>query len=185
MSTIIVRRRNSYRLQNFDYSSTNYYFVTICTKNHKKYFGRIVRGQLFLNKIGINVKKFWLEIPIHYKDVVLDEFIVMPNHIHGIIFIKSVGIQNSEPLRNEYLKIIHKSVEVQNSEPLHNRYQKIVPRSLGSIVRGFKIGVTKYCRADTKIKNPWQRNFYDHIIRNDLELEAVRSYIRFNYQKYI
>ncbi len=103
----------------------------------------------------------WLEIPQHYPDVILDEFIVMPNHLHGIFFIENaVGAQNSEPLRQK----IH-------------QFQKIIPRSVGSIIRGYKIGVTKLARKNTNIIKLWQRNYHERIIRNEDELNRIRQYI--------
>jgi REP element-mobilizing transposase RayT len=113
---------------------------------------------MILNEYGKIVQRCWLEIPQHFPNVRLDEFIIMPNHIHGII-------------------VINNDVGVQNFEPLQNKYQKIIPRSIGSIVRGFKIGVTKWFRENTNIYTVWQRNYYEHIIRNEKELNEIRKYI--------
>lgn len=80
-------RVSSTRLQTHDYSSNGYYFLTICTKNRENYFGEIVNNKMQLSKIGKTAKKFWREIPKHFPFVKLDEFVVMPNHVHGIIII--------------------------------------------------------------------------------------------------
>ncbi len=159
--------RRSIRLKGYDYSQPGAYFITICTKNRKCLFGNIINGKMILNDAGHIAQNCWLEIPDHYPNVALDEFIIMPNHIHGIIFINNkksiVGVQNFKPQRN--------------FKPLQNRYQKIIPKSIGSIVRGFKIGVTKWFRQNMDVYNVWQRNYYEHIIRNDFELNKIRKYI--------
>ncbi|GAB5047449.1 hypothetical protein TdN_18410 [Thermodesulfovibrio sp. TK110] len=90
---------------------------------------------MVLNDTGQIAQKCWLEIPDHYPNMILDEFVIMPNHIHGIIFINNKKT----------------NVGVQNFEPLQNRYQKIIPKSIGSIIRGFKIGVTKLFRQNTDL----------------------------------
>jgi REP element-mobilizing transposase RayT len=77
----------SARLAEYDYNQPGFYFVTICTKDKKFYFGKIVDYEMVLNDIGKMAQKFWLEIPEHFPHVQLDEFIIMPNHVHGIIYI--------------------------------------------------------------------------------------------------
>jgi putative transposase len=80
-------RIKSTRLQYWDYASPGYYFITICTKNREDYFGEIKNEKMCLNEIGDIAQKFWLEIPNHFSNVTLDEFIIMPNHVHGIVII--------------------------------------------------------------------------------------------------
>ena len=97
--------RRSGRLQGYDYSRPGKYFVTIVAKDRQCLFGEINHGKMILNKAGRAVKNFWKEIPSHYPDVGLDAFVVMPNHVHGIIVIgndagRIVGAQNFVPLRN-------------------------------------------------------------------------------------
>jgi REP element-mobilizing transposase RayT len=119
-----------------------------------------MRQKMVLNDAGEIANCCWLQIPEHFPDVFLHEHIVMPNHVHGIIELTKspvVGVQNFEPRRNEY--------------------QKIIPRSIGSIVRGFKIGVTKWFRNNTDIENIWQRNYYEHIIRDEHSYERISYYI--------
>jgi len=146
-------RRKNLRLPGYDYSLPNYYFVTICTKNRECVLGRIVNYKIQLSEIGKIARKCWLDITKHYLNVYLDEWIIMPNHIHGIIEIVDDNL------------VTPHGVEVQNFESLRNKYQKIIPRSLGCIIRGFKIGVTKLSKQKN-IKFKWQRNYYEHIIRN-------------------
>lgn len=148
-------------MKDFDYSESGEYFVTICTKNKKSWFGTVRDSFMVLNDVGKIVNKCWQEIPLHFPNVELDDYVIMPNHIHGIISIvdnQSVGAENFLPLRC-------------------NRYQKIIPRSLGCIIKGFKIGVTKWCRTNNREKFHWQRSYYEHIVRNKKDLERIRKYI--------
>ena len=119
-----------------------------------------LRQEMTLNDAGKIANECWLQIPQHFLDVFLHDHIVMPNHIHGIIELKNPG-----------------SVGVQNFESPRNEYQKIIPHSIGSIVRGFKIGVTKWFHNNTDIENIWQRNYYEHIIRNEHSFKKITDYI--------
>ena len=157
--------RESIRLKNYDYSSGGMYFITVCTHKHECLFGEIQknrRGTIFcaLNERGKFVEQCWGAITQHYNNVVLDKYIVMPNHVHGILFIKNNGVQDIEPLRNEY--------------------QHIISGSIGAIIRGFKIGVTRWFRENTNIQIVWQRNYHDHIIREEKDLNRIREYIMNN-----
>ena len=167
--------RQSMRLSNYDYSAPGYYFVTICTSNMRCRFGKIANVEICLSDAGLIAQQCWMEIPVHYPCTKLDEFIVMPNHIHGIIIIdnnqRNVRVQNSEP------------VQAQNFEPVHNKYQYIIPRSLGCIIRGFKIGVTQRCRQYAHFDFQWKRNYHDHVIRNEHSLHRIRKYIQNNPHK--
>jgi len=151
--------RRSIRLHNFDYSSNNLYFVTICTKNRQNIFvgaDYYPPANIKLNNIGKIAKQYWEEIPHHYPFVSLNQFVIMPNHIHGIITIK-------------------RKMRADNNPPLHT-----VTGTIGAIVRGYKIGVTKWCRENTNIYDVWQRNYYEHIIRNEDDLNRIRKYIHNN-----
>ena len=153
--------RRSIRIPDFDYSQTGWYFVTICVLDRKYFFGDVVDGRVKLNEYGNIVNNCWNSIPDHFPNVNLDEYIIMPNHVHGIINIflnDDVGIQNVESLRV-------------------NKYQHIIPQSVGSIIRGFKTGVTKWFRNNTDIYIVWQKNYYERIIRNENELNKIRKYI--------
>jgi len=151
-------RRRSIRLPEYDYSRSGAYFITICSFNKELVFGEIVDGRIVLSEIGKIAAKYLEEIPNHFDNVFVDEYIIMPNHIHIIISI--VGVQNFEPLRHEY--------------------QKIVPKSIGSIVRAYKASVTKWCRENDYKKFNWQRNYFEHIIRNDEDHFRIKEYIQNN-----
>ena len=157
--------RRSIRLAGYDYSQPGLYFVTICTFKHQQLFGQIEDGYMILNEAGENANICWLLIPDHFPNTELDEFIVMPNHVHGIIHIVdfgNVGAKNFSPLPN-------------NMNSFHSP-----SKTLGSIVRGFKIGVTNWIRKNTDNYHVWQRNYYEHIIRDEDDLDRIRKYIRHN-----
>jgi len=161
----------SSRLQGYDYSQNGIYFVTICTKGREHFFGEIENEIMNVSDIGKIANQFWQEIPKHFPFVNLDEFIIMPNHVHGIIEINWNIIDKPE------------SVETQNFASLHGveykQYKnKFGPQSknLSSIIRGFKVGVKKYATMNN-VNFAWQSRFYDHIIRNDESLNKIREYV--------
>lgn len=155
-----MRERKSTRLKVYDYSHPGAYFVTVCAHNRECLFGEITGGKIVLNEYGNIVDRCWREIPAHFPQAELDEFVIMPNHIHGIVWIKnSVGANNYSPLQIPY-KNIHGT-----------------SKTIGSIIRGFKIGVTKWFRQNTDRYSVWQRNYYEHIVRDDTELNRIRQYI--------
>jgi putative transposase len=163
------RRLSSLRLKDFDYSEEGIYFITICTKDRKNFFGKIQNGKMMLNDVGEIAKKCWKEIPKYFPDTVLGTFVIMPNHVHGLIYIKE---NNNSSVRNE------------NFRSLPPGWHGAKSRSLSSIIRGFKIGVTKWCRQNNHDYFSWHKSFYDHIVRNDEELEKIHEYIIFNPQKW-
>ncbi len=127
MKTIDRRHRRVIRLKEYDYSQSGEYFVTVCTHGHECTLGKIINGQMRLNEIENIVEKCWKVFPCHFKNVELDKFVIMPNHLHGIL-------------------ILNESVGVQNFAPLQNTYQHIIPKSLGSIIHSYKAAVTQECR---------------------------------------
>jgi putative transposase len=171
------KNRKQNRLKNYDYSQQGMYFVTICTKNREYLFGEIENGKMILNGVGEIANKCWLEIPNHFPHVFLDEFVVMPNHIHGVIEIKNVG-NNIKNVGNNI-----KNVGNNNYCSLHP-WQTVWSKSISSAVRGFKIGVTKWCRRNDWKKFAWQKSFHDRIIRNEKELNKIREYIFKNPQNW-
>ncbi|MBC7233822.1 MAG: hypothetical protein H5T68_11355 [Chloroflexi bacterium] len=159
--------RQSIRLKGYDYRQVGAYFITICTQEKACLFGEVVNGEMKLNDAGRIVEHCWLEIPHHFPHAALDAFVVMPNHVHGIIWIV-VDIRNTSP-----------------SQPtLQSPAMRSPSKTIGSIVRGFKIGVTKWFRQNTDIYTVWQRNYYEHIIRNDKSLTRIREYIANNPQRW-
>jgi len=161
---IVIRRRKSNRLKNFDYSSSGYYYVTICTKNRQKYFGNIFNNNIYLNKYGIIARHCWSEISKHFPDVLLDEFTVMPNHIHGIIVIRN----SNQPVGNAYMRSLQT-----------NHWQYRTKMLLSIIVHEFKSAASRSIRKYNS-SFQWQKSFYDHIIRNEYSLFRIRKYIKNN-----
>jgi putative transposase len=187
--------RRSIRLKGYDYSREGLYFITICVHKGQCLFGNIENQKMILTDVGKFAYQCWQDIPVHFQQVVLHDFIIMPNHVHGIIELKydmvgvqTVGAQNLEP---------------QNLVP-KNHFQKIIPQSIGSIVRGYKIGVTKWYRDQIVLDQPvraqniepkiscpipsvgaqnleplplWHRNYYEHIIRNEQSYQYISEYI--------
>jgi len=160
-----LHHRQSIRLRDYDYSKEGMYFVTICTKNHECVFGSIVGGAMQKNDVGHAVERYWNEIPQHFPHVGLDVYVIMPNHLHGIVI---VGANNHSPSLPPALK--------RPPRPTTSGTSK----TLGSIVRGFKIAVTKWMRCNTAIPDVWQRNYWEHVVRDESELERIREYIQNN-----
>ncbi|MCH8872047.1 transposase, partial [candidate division KSB1 bacterium] len=141
------------------------YFVTICTKNREEYFGQISGDEMILNECGKIARQNWLEIPDHFEDVKLDEHVILPNHIHGIVIIDS----GDEPVGNRH------SCSLQERQ-----YQKL-PVVIGS----YKSAVTREInQIQNKFHFKWQKSFYDHIIRNDRSLDKIRHYIHYKHLKW-
>jgi putative transposase len=180
-------RRKSIRLRARDYSTPGFYFVTLCTEERYLLFGDIVDGVMHLNDLGRAVEKCWRDIPRHYPHAAMDEFVVMPNHVHGIIQIVTRDWVHVEPpLRAIGLPIVprcsslhvpHAANRVSRTNP---NWPRGTSRTIGSMIRGFKIGVTRWAHHNGFQDDVWQRNFHDHIIRNERSLERVRRYIRAN-----
>ena len=168
--------RRSIRVQGYDYSQEGLYFITICCHNRQNLFGEIVEGKMQLNDAGHIVHQCWDEIPNHFPHAALDEFVIMPNHVHGIICIVDT------PPTAVTADDVGADVGAKNFSPLpppqpSPQRPRGTSKTIGSIVRGFKIGVTKWMRHNTPVHDVWQRNYYEHIIRNDAALERIRNYI--------
>ncbi|MEW6710331.1 MAG: transposase [Candidatus Riflebacteria bacterium] len=149
--------------------------MTICTSDGRHCFGEIIDKQMRLNEAGVFAQNCWQQIPLHSSSVILDEYVIMPNHVHGLIMIKGEWLQGEgtgsvDP--NQNIGLMRNDYSGKLAE-----YQHLVPGSVGVIVRGFKSAVTRWFRLNTGIKVVWQRNFYDHIVRDENELSRIRSYI--------
>jgi len=160
------------RLQNWDYSDNGYYFVTICTKERKHYFGEIINNEMNLSEIGKITQKYWFEIPSYFPFVELDEFVVMPNHIHGIVIIND----RCNSVRRDVIN--HVSTDDVNKN-IFSKKSPMKKHSLGEIIRWYK-GRTTFEIRKQQINFFWQPRFYDHIIRNEYNLNRIRQYIRDN-----
>lgn len=146
--------RHTIRMPGFDYSSSHWYYVTICTHERQCIFGNVINRDQNLNLLGQIINIEWLKLRIHYPCIILKEFVIMPNHIHGIIILKN-GRENPAP-------------------------------TLGQIIAYFKYQTTKqynyavgagFSRPCDHYNKLWQRNYYEHVIRNETELNHFRQYI--------
>jgi len=167
--------RRSIRLQGYDYAQAGAYYITICVRKRECLFGEIVDGEMRLNDAGRMVQKCWDDIPVHFPHVELDEFVVMPNHVHGIVLIINTVAANATVDANATVGPNIDVVRAKNFSP--QQQPRGTSKTIGSIIRGFKIGVTKWMRQNTVIHNVWQRNYYEHIIRDKDDLDRIREYI--------
>jgi len=176
-----VRHRKSIRLPGYDYTQPGSYFVTIVTHRRECAFGEITNGVMRLNEWGKIVAECWSAIPDHYCDVVIDEFIVMPNHIHGIIVICENGAKPAHPVGATQWVAPTKTGSHAEQE-IRRGKTTIVSNSIGSMVGQIKSITTKRINQirNTRGAPVWQRNYWEHIIRNDGELSRIREYIRNN-----
>lgn len=161
MDTLPARKQ--LRLKGYDYSQNGYYFVTICTEDKGNALGNIKDKEMILSNVGIMVGKWWLELENKFPNIKLWEYVLMPNHIHGIIEIKNlVGAGFPRPQQN-------------------NGRGDRAP-TLGQIIGYYKYQSTKYCRLSGLLPSIklWQRNYHEHIIRSDDELQEIRRYISNN-----
>jgi len=176
-----IHHRKTIRLREYDYSQTGFYFVTICTQNRAPLFGDIIDGLMVLNEAGRMVQTVWNDMSAYYPDVLLDEFVIMPNHVHGIVIVGAAPCGRPDDKK-----------EMRESKQGHP--QGVAPTktmmrtlSLPDIVHRFKSMTTKrYIQGVNEHNWPcfpgrlWQRNYWERIIRNDQELNMIREYIRNN-----
>lgn len=169
----------SVRLQNWDYGSNAIYFVTICTQGRELYFGEIADEKMVLSEIGKIAHRFWNEIPNHFPFVELGEYVVMPNHAHGIlIFNKLVETHNRVEMPNLGVSTMETIGTTKTDQ--HNRTaaaaQKWYSGTFGAIVNQYKRICTINAR---KIHSDfaWQSRFHDHIIRNEDSFQRISNYI--------
>lgn len=169
--------RQSIRLKGYDYTQPGAYSITIRAKNGRHLFGKIVNGEMQLNEWGRIVEEEWRSMGESRPNVELDEFQIMPNHLHAILFITQ---PNTTKVEDGLAKA------PRSERPAAPQYGKPQKGSLGSIIGTFKSCVTREINKleQTSGSNVWQRGYYDRIIRNEKHLEAVRQYIRNNPAKW-
>lgn len=172
------RYQNKYRIPSaratwWDYSADGAYFVTICTKNRTPYFGKVIDGAVHLSEIGISTKICWEAIPEHFPFVALDTFVVMPNHLHGILIMDKRGAKENVGDRVETLH----ATSLQKDDFMSRISPK--PQSLPTIIRSFKSAVCKSARL-INVDFAWQPRYHDRIIRHRTEHERIANYIQDN-----
>jgi len=164
-------------LKGWDYTTAGYYFITICTRERIAYFGAVINGEMRLSTLGEFADKYWRGIPDHFPHVTLDEFVIMPNHVHGIIVINSNDFSAVET-RDDCVETQHAaSLRIKSTHPASLHMQ---PGSVSMIVRSYKSAVRRWAGLNNHNNFAWQERFYDHIIRNEKSLENIRMYILAN-----
>ena len=166
----------SARLQSWNYGSNGSYFITICTKNREHFFGEIANGEMQLNELGQLAEKYWMEIPNHFPFVELGNFVVMPNHTHGILIIDKMDTINVELQCN-----VSTTNDTTNATNKNEQMAKISPQSgtISTIIRSYKSVVSKNARL-IHADFTWQSRFHDHIIRDSQSFENIQHYITNN-----
>jgi REP element-mobilizing transposase RayT len=180
--------KNKYRIpsaraQWWDYANAGAYFITICTHNRECYFGNITNGKMALSGVGVLADVFWHEIKNHSKNVELGEFVVMPNHVHGILILTGKngndngtgsGSGSVETLHATSLQSTPQQMPIKKNDTMAN----ISPKtgSVSTIIRSYKSAVTKHAHRLGLIME-WQERFHDRIIRDDAEYQRIVGYI--------
>jgi len=156
------QNRRSIRLRGYDYAQSAHYFVTICTHDRQNLLGEIFEGRLHPSQLGLIAQECYVQIPRHFPRVMLDTYVVMPNHIHGIVII-------AQPNKGA----------AKRGAACCAPTDSISPGSLGAIVRSFKAATTRRANLlrGCPRKRLWQRNYYEHIVRHGKALEKLREYI--------
>jgi len=167
-----IHHRRSIRLKEYDYSQTGAYFVTVCAWKKECLFGEISQGKVNCNEAGEIVTDVWNKLLERFPSIELDEFVIMPNHFHGIIVLNvGVGLALPNALPDTTRGTKQKQTGAASGAP-----------TLGDIMRTFKS--TTAVNVNRRLDRPgypiWQRNYYEHIIRDDRELHTIRQYIRHN-----
>ena len=161
-----IHHRRSIRLHGHDYADPGRYFVTMCAVERRPRVGIVVKGRMVLSAAGQIAAECWRAIPAHFPNAAIDEWVVMPDHVHGIIEIRGKGTACRAPT------------------PAPPRFGAPVAGSLATSVRSYKAAVSKgtVCRAPSA--SIWQRNYYEIIIRDEAAFQNIRNYIRFNPANY-
>ncbi len=185
-------RVESNRLQFWDYSATGSYFLTVCVENRMQILGRIENGKIILSDAGNVVSEYFLELPTYHKRVILDEWVIMPNHFHCIITLGDYNFDNGfsvvggddidvDKIHEFYLRL-HQRIQNPNENDIEQyrklRRKMLIPKIMGK----FKMQTSKQINIlrNTPGTKTWQHDYHDHIIRNDTEYQRIKIYIRNN-----
>ncbi len=182
-------RSESARLKNWDYRSNAAYFITICTQNREHYFGEIENSRMQISPVGAIAHVLWYEIKNHAKKIELGEFVVMPNHLHGILILngndvadigRGVAVGRDVAYNVPTTKPTNETII-----PKNEKMSAISPKShsVSTIVRSYKSAVTKHCHR-LGLEFTWQTRFHDHIIRNENSFHKISAYIKNNPMKW-
>ncbi len=169
---VLEKNRKRNRFPHYDYSQPGYYSLTICTKRMETHFGVIEDGIMTLSNIGGIVDRCWQAIPEHFREIDLDEYKIMPNHIHGIAIISSVGDSELRVIRDAELRVVGDA----DLRPVQSTDRSKM--LLSKVIHGFKSSVSREINSKYPRNNfSWQRSYYDHVIRNEKSLLETRKYV--------
>jgi putative transposase len=154
----------SYRLRGYDYRSPGRYFLTLNVKHRLHSFGHIENGEMHLSVVGMIAHQYIEDIPIHYRQVSLGAFVVMPDHIHLILIINELESTNNSQDTDSPVEKIRK-------------FGKPIPGSVSMIINQYKSSVKRWCNKNNHSEFQWQSRFYDHIIRSDRSFFFISRYI--------
>ena len=180
------RHRRSIRLKGYDYSQAGAYFVTICADGKECLFGEIESGVMRLNEYGEIVASEWVRSAEVRSEIDCGDFVVMPNHFHGIVHI--VGAYGNTPIHE------HTPISRDEQKKAYSRNKGVLPyaptspsRNIGSMVRGFKGAASRRINAirNTPGTPVWQGNYYEHVIRNDDDYNRIAEYVANNPQRWM
>ena len=196
-----IHHRRTLRLKGYYYANEGLYFITICCHNRAHLFGQVVGGEMILNQYGIITANEWINTPNIRPNIELGEFVIMPNHIHGIIKItrrdeshsskgvndrlnpteshsSTTDIKNSNPIKSHLPKIISSSTDLQKRHEVEC-YSPLrgTSNTVGAIVRGFKSSVTRQLNLLNIGCAVWQRNYYETIIKDQITFQRITQYI--------
>ncbi len=184
-------RRQSLRMRGYDYTQKGAYFVTICIKNRECLLGEITDGKSRLNLFGKIVQYHWQKIPVHFHHVKLDEFVFMPNHMHGILLFVDEGGKKNDNAASMHFNQTPLKLEENTSGNASTLPDKpppcgTLPGSLSAVIQNFSSITTRKINRIRKTPGTgfWQRNYWDRIIRNETELNRCRKYIIENPSKW-
>jgi putative transposase len=155
-------------MKGFNYAAEGAYFVTICIQNRDCIFGSVADKSMVLNEMGEIAQACWVQIPDHFPSTWMDSFVIMPNHLHGIIWIGPVGARHAVPLPINEISV--------------PTFGQPVRGSLGTIIRSYKSAVTRALNLRRQLPGAtiWQRNYYERIVRSEAALDLTRRYISDN-----
>lgn len=171
-----IHHRRSIRLKGYNYSRSGAYFITTCVQNREYLFGEIKNGQMITNQNGNIVTNCWFDLINHYEDIVLDIFVVMPNHFHGIIVITG---KDDNDINGCDATVGANHVRAIHELPLHEFPRQRRKMLLSKIMGRFKMVTSKQINLSRKTPGVpvWQRNYYEHIIRNEESYNEIAEYI--------
>lgn len=178
-----LQNRKSIRLKGYDYSSDGLYFITICCQDRVCRFGHVENGKMILNEFGQIANAEWMKLQHRFENFELDAFQIMPNHMHGIIKLNETPVASGfTPDQGNQSNHIDRPIPIEPQSTIHN------PK-ISDIVGAYKSLVSNYCLEIYKFRHQmmgklWQRNYYEHIIRNDKAHKNISNYIVNNSQKW-